>query len=172
MARASRSKRSLNGSAEYFDRHLALEAWIARTIDLAHSSLTDEIENLVRAELIAKRQRHQVVLVSDGEDKRICMEICNGITTMRSVRPSTWWRNTVDGFIRQRLHSVAKSAYAATRKQMFSTAERCKEGSQVWSATRDTPGSRFKTWHPGRGARKVGYRCPRGIARSARSTPG
>ena len=28
---------------------------------------------------------------------------------------------------------------------MTGTAERCKEGSQVWSATRDTPGSRFKS---------------------------
>ena len=27
---------------------------------------------------------------------------------------------------------------------MTGTAERCKEGSQVWSAKRDTPGSRFK----------------------------
>src|SRR4029453_7673114 len=33
----------------YFDRSLALEAWIARTIDLAHPALTDQIENLVRA---------------------------------------------------------------------------------------------------------------------------
>jgi len=39
---------------------------------------------------------------------------------------------------------------------MTGTAERCKEGSQVWSATRDTPGSSVT----------------RGIARSARSTPG
>ena len=28
---------------------------------------------------------------------------------------------------------------------MMGTAERCKEGSQVWSAKRDTPGSRLKT---------------------------
>ena len=44
---------------------------------------------------------------------------------------------------------------------MTGTAERCKEGSQAWSATRDTPGVTVQgAWHPGRGAGKDGYRCP------------
>ena len=54
----------------------------------------------------------------------------------------------------------------------MSTAERCKEGSQVWSAKRDTPGSWFKRPGTPAGVPGKGLFVTRGIARAARSTPG
>src|SRR4030095_16847697 len=64
--------------------------------------------------------------------------------------------------------------YLRDHRQCPCTAERCKELSQVWSATRDTPGLyNQREPAPQGGARKRGIRgLTRGIARYAGSTPG
>ena len=58
IARASRSKRSLNCSAETLMRHFAPQPRVARAIHLAHPALAKERDDLVRPELCTNRQRH------------------------------------------------------------------------------------------------------------------
>lgn len=58
MALASRSKRSLNCSAETLMAHITSQAGVAGSVDLAHPGCADRCKDLVWSQAGARSERH------------------------------------------------------------------------------------------------------------------
>jgi hypothetical protein len=56
---------------DQLDRHLATEAGVSRTIDLAHATGTDPVDDLEPADSTAARQGHQAGVFRTRSDGRI-----------------------------------------------------------------------------------------------------